>query len=258
MFKIGLTATGIFVLASSVFAATLISLSPASLNVKKGQNFSLKIAVDPQTVKNYTVKIELKYPADLVEMKSFIPDSGWLPLVQPGYDLIDNVNGVLVKTAGYPGGIASPVNFGSVLFSAKKSGQAIIQTGAASLALDASSQNVLSGVPIQSLITIAAPPLSSSPSVQKPASSPEKAAPAAEPKKEESAGQVSIPEQPAVSRQSLAAAPEETASLWEKVATLGTGNFWTGVLFTAFILAAFAFAVYKIIRSCRKKDLVER
>lgn len=256
MFKIGLATAGVLVLTSTVFAITSILLSPAALSVQKGQSFSLKIAIDPQAVKNYTIKTELKYPADLLEVKSFSQDSGWLPLAQPGYDLIDNTNGVLVKTAGYPGGIASPVNFGSVLFYAKKNGQATIQTGAASLAFDANSQNVLGSVPAQSLITIVSPP--PPPSVKKPvqkptpSSEPEKIAPAAEPKKEESAEQVFAPEQQPIPQNFSVATPEKSASLLENITTLGTGNFWVGILFLMVIFTAIVFAVYKIIRSRRK------
>ena len=138
-----------------VLAATTMSLSPATVNVTAGQTFNLSVAVDPQGVKNYTVKLELKYPADLLEVKSFTLGSNWMAVSQTGYDSIDNINGILIKTAGYPGGLTANTAFGTVSFSAKKAGSGIIQTGTGSLALNASSQNVFSGS-AQANVTITA------------------------------------------------------------------------------------------------------
>jgi len=139
-------------------AATTVSFSPASVSVNPGQSFNLTINVDPQAVKNYTAKIELHFPADLLEVTSFNFDgSGWMAWNQPGYDLTDNTNGILIKTAGYPGGFNSPATFGTVSFSAKKAGSGTIQTGSNCLTLDANNQNVFSGT-VQTNVTIALVP----------------------------------------------------------------------------------------------------
>ncbi|MFH1230529.1 MAG: cohesin domain-containing protein, partial [Planctomycetota bacterium] len=129
------------VLTAPVLAATTVSLSPASINVVEGRSFNLTVKIDPQGVKNYTAKIELKYLVDLLRVNSFTFGSNWMIVNQPGYDSIDNVNGVLVKTAGYPGGVSSQVTFGTVSFSAKKAGNGVIKMGNNSLALDATNQN---------------------------------------------------------------------------------------------------------------------
>jgi hypothetical protein len=76
---------------------------------------------------------------------SFTFGSGWLALTQPGYDSIDNTNGVLIKTAGYPGGFSSSANFGTVSFYAKKTGSGTIKIGDSSLAFQASSQSAITG-----------------------------------------------------------------------------------------------------------------
>ena len=132
-------------LAASALAATGVSFSPTNVSVKQGQTFTLTIGVNPQGVKNYTVKTELRFPADLLEVKSFSFANGWMPLSQTGYDLTDNTNGVLLKTAGYPGGLSAATTFGTVSFQAKKSGNGTISLSGNSMALDANNQNVLSG-----------------------------------------------------------------------------------------------------------------
>lgn len=144
-------------LTGSVWAATTISLSPASVSVTQGESFNLTIGVNPQGIKNYTVKVELEYPADLLEVKSFNFSSGWMALSQSGYDLIDNTNGLLIKTAGYPGGTPISVTFGTVSFSAKKSGNGVIKLSSNSMALDAENQNVLSSPLAQVAVSITAP-----------------------------------------------------------------------------------------------------
>lgn len=154
-----LSGLGMMVLAMPVFAATSFSLSPVNVNVTKGQNFSVVIAVDPQGVKNYTVKVELEYPADLVEAESFTLGSGWMALSQSGYDLIDNTNGVLVKTAGYPGGLSSAVTFGTVSFLAKKAGDGIIKIASDSIVLNEENQNVLITLLTETFVAVASPPL---------------------------------------------------------------------------------------------------
>lgn len=147
---------GIF-LAGSVLAATTISFSPTNISIEEGENFNLIVSLNPQGVKNYTIKAEVDYPADLVEVKSFSFSNGWMALSQSGYDLVDNTNGLLIKTAGYPGGILTATTFGTIAFSAKKAGNGVIKLGSNSLALDSENQNVLSSSLAQVAVSIAAP-----------------------------------------------------------------------------------------------------
>jgi len=146
---------GIMALATPALAATTISLSPFNIAVTQGESFNFIVQVDPGSVKNYTVKMRLQYPAELLEVKSFTFGGGWMALSQAGYDLVDNEKGVLVKTAGFPGGFSNPVTFGTVSFLAKKSGNGIIKIGSDSVVLDGASHNVLKDTVVQSSITIA-------------------------------------------------------------------------------------------------------
>ena len=146
-FIFAITAVSGLLFAPTALAVTNLILSPANVSVKAGQTFSVVITVDPQGVKNSTIKAELDFPAGLLEVRSFAFGGGgsWVALNQPGHDLTDNANGKLIKTAGYPGGVTTPTVFGTVTFAAKKSGSGTIRTTANSLALNDQSQNVLSG-----------------------------------------------------------------------------------------------------------------
>lgn len=129
----------------SALAATSITLTPATVSVNTGQTFSIPVSVNPQGVKNYTVGLKLNYPADLLQVQSFTFGSQWMALNQPGYDLIDNINGVLIKTAGYPQGFTSNTQFGTVTFQAKKAGNGVIALANGTMALDQSNQNLFAG-----------------------------------------------------------------------------------------------------------------
>jgi len=238
LFTISLAALGVIVLAMPALAATTVSLSPVNISVTSGKNFNVVIAVNPQGASNYTEKIELDYPADLLQVKSFSLGSNWMALSQTGYDLIDNTNGKLIKTAGYPGGLSSSATFGTISFYAKKAGSGTIKLGSGSLALDANNQNVLSGAPSVSVAITA------------PASVP--AAPSAP-----AAGTPAAPEQPAEQpiEQPIAQAPQPTLlAALGVVLTLGTGSMWVGILVGLIILAALIYAIYALIQRKRKNS----
>lgn len=172
IFKILLVILGAVVLASPALAVTIVSLSPASINVGSGQNFNVSITVNPQGVSNYVEKVELKYPADILEVKSFTLGNAWMALTQPGYDLIDNTNGVLLKSAGYPSGFSSATTFGTVSFYAKKAGNGKITVGNNSLAFEVNSQSSLSGSPVLFTITVPTVTPSKPSTIKNPAVSP--------------------------------------------------------------------------------------
>lgn len=138
------------------YAATL-ALSPTTISVVKGQNVSIVISVDPAGSKLYTVKSSISFPASLLEMTSFTQSAGWVPLSMPGYDSVDNTNGTVVKTAGYPGGFSNATTFGTLVFRAKESGTATISVANTSFAYDAQSKNTISGTQGSSVITVTAP-----------------------------------------------------------------------------------------------------
>lgn len=154
LFIITLTLLGITICTAPVFATSNILFSPTNINIKEGQNFILTVTVDPNDTKDYTVKLEVNYPPDLLEVKSFTFADNWIPLSQEEYSYIDNKNGVLVKTAGYPNGITSKTNFGDILFLAKKDGNASILVTDNSFILDSTNQNVISNNLAQASLTI--------------------------------------------------------------------------------------------------------
>ena len=236
------------VLATPVFAATSVSFTPVNVSVRQGQTFILIIGVNHQGVKNYTAKTELRYPADLLEVKSFTFANGWIPISQSGYDLTDNTNGVFIKTAGYPGGMSSAVTFGAVSFFAKKSGNGIITLNSNSFVLDATNQNVLAGASVQTAVAISAPVPTPTPTTPITPTTP--TIPVVEPTEEE----------PIVQEQPTAPQPIESQSLLATVGsfiTLGTDNTFVGVLVSVIILALIGYGIYTVIRRTRRKNSEE-
>jgi len=246
MKKILLTITlaiiGGAILVALVLAATSVSLLPTNVNVTSGKSFNVTISVNPQGVANYTEKIELTYPADVLEVRGFNFSGSWMPLSQSGYDLIDNTNGVLLKSAGYPGGLSSSATFGTVSFYAKKTGSAVIKLGGGSLALDANNQNVISGAPEVS-ITVSAPAsvpaTPKTPTVETPATP------------EQPATEQPIVEEP-TTEQPITQAPQPSLlAAISSVLMFGTGNVWLGILVGLIILAIIGYVIYVLIQ--RKK-----
>ncbi len=225
-------------------SAAVFNFSPTSVNTEAGKDFALQISLNPQATANYTAKIELNYPADTLEVKSFTFGDDWMKLKQPGYDAIDNTNGALIKTAGYPGGISSPVSFGTVYFHAKKTGNAVISATANSLVLDSLSKNVLSSIPNGVSVAVKE-------TVQTPAT-PSKPGTTSEP-----APTTPSEEKPAEENVNQGAVNNAQASLLSSAAnilTLGTNNPLIGVMVVVIILAIF-FAAYLFgRRSCSRKS----
>ncbi|MBI2052348.1 MAG: hypothetical protein HYT38_01545 [Candidatus Sungbacteria bacterium] len=235
-----LGAFGTMVLAAPTLAATSVSFTPVNVSVNQGQTFTLTIGVNPQGVKNYTAKTEFRYPAGILEVKSFTFAPNWMPLTQPSYDLTDNTNGVFIKTAGYPGGMSSAITFGTVSFLAKKSGNGTITlNNGNSLALNANNQNVLAGAPVKTVVTISA-------------SVPTLTAPVIEPTKEET-----ILGEEALVAQETTPAPITSSLLASvgSVVTLGTNSVIVGLLIIVAILALAGYASYAVIQRTRRKNL---
>lgn len=125
-------------------ASTDINFSALSVNVMEGEIFNVAISLNPNHVKNFTAKVELSFPPDLLEVVEFNKMDGWVALVQSGFDLIDNNAGLLIKTGGYVGGFSSHTTLGTVTFKAKESGSGVIRATGNSMILNANNQNVLS------------------------------------------------------------------------------------------------------------------
>jgi hypothetical protein len=128
---------------SSVLAHSVMSFDKTTINASVGQSFQVTVAVDPDETKNYTVKLALDYPKDILQVTGFSFANSWTQLNQPGYDSIDNTSGKLIKTAGYPGGFSSKTTFGTVTFKVIKSGNALVAVNSSTMVLDANNQNQL-------------------------------------------------------------------------------------------------------------------
>jgi len=225
--------------------AAVFNFSPTSVNVEAGKDFALQISLNPQATVSYTAKIELNYPAGTLEVKSFSFGDDWMMLKQPGYDAIDNTNGVLIKTAGYPGGISSSASFGTVYFHAKKTGNAVISATANSLVLDSLSKNVLSSTPNSVSVAVKeavqAPVTSGEPGT---ASKPASTTPSQETPTEENVNQEAV----------LSNRQASLLSSTANILTLGTNNPGIGAIVVVIIIAIF-FAVYLFGRkSCNRKS----
>ena len=134
----------IFVLAApaAAFAAALI-FTPDHANVAVGDRLDLQITLDPQNEKIFTAEAAIDFPADILEVASFSWSPSWAALSAPGYDQIDNLNGVFLKAAGYPHGTNKPTSIGVVTFKAKKAGTGAISAASGSLALNAKNSSAL-------------------------------------------------------------------------------------------------------------------
>lgn len=230
-----------YFLTSGLAAAATLSLSPANVSVIRGQTFIMTVALNPQGAANYTVKVKLNYPVALLEVQSFTFASAWLPLTQSGYDLIDNTNGVLIKTAGYPGGISSLASFGTVSFRAKATGSGSVSISSDSAAYDSGSRNVLTGLPVLASVAVSAPAATPVPTLTPTILTPTAPTPTPE------AGEVEEEE-------TIVLEQEQGFNFFaaiEGILTLGTDRVWVAALL---IVAILSLACY-LINSFRKRKL---
>jgi hypothetical protein len=131
------------ILIPKISLANSISLRSSSKNIEPSKNFSLLVYVDSSSSQSFTAQANIDFPADLISVESFTYSSAWLPINQTGYDIVDNTNGKLIKTAGYPNGFNSEILLGTIVFKSKKAGTVNIAVNNASYVLDMDSNNTL-------------------------------------------------------------------------------------------------------------------
>lgn len=149
---------GVFALLAPMSAlAASVSLSPTTMSVHTGDTFSVSVTANPDSAKLYSVRANVSFDPSLVQATNFSFASAWISISQPGYDSIDNANGVLIKAGGYPGGFTSATRLGTVTFKALKTGTATISSTNSSLLLDADSKNQMSGTGNVSVSITSAP-----------------------------------------------------------------------------------------------------
>ncbi|MEI8130265.1 MAG: cohesin domain-containing protein [bacterium] len=146
---------GVLMFSHATFAATTASMSPSSVNAVAGTTFTITVSVDSATDVNDAEKIEIKYPTDLVSVTNVAQTNEWMALTQAGYDSLDATNGILIKTAGLPGGFSGKKVFETITFTAKSAGVGQISIDSNSIAFQESTQTAITSAPVA--ITITAP-----------------------------------------------------------------------------------------------------
>ncbi len=129
-----------------VFASSFV-FEKKVLTIPVGQTVTMPIIVDPNGEQQYTVRLLLRFPPEVLEMTAVTLDPRWIALAQSGYDFFDPVHGTLTKTGGFPKGFLVPQVFGSVTFRAKRVGEAVIDIGGQSFVLNAEGENTLQSLP---------------------------------------------------------------------------------------------------------------
>ena len=141
-------------LAPALVSAASIQLSPTQVSVVAGHTFTVTITATPTGSPIYTTSANLSFNPNVLEATSFSLAPTWIGVTQNGYDSMDNTNGVLIKTGGYPAGFNTPTTFGTVTFTAKAAGTATIAATGNSVLLDGGSNNEISGAQGSVTVTV--------------------------------------------------------------------------------------------------------
>lgn len=137
--------------------AASFQLTPSTGSYVPGVTFNVAVSVQPVAGEEITTaKLAVSFPPNVVEVVSFTPAAGWLPLTQPGYDAIDNTAGKLIKTGGFPAKVTSPKPFGTITLRAKQAGLAIVSEANGMLLLNPKNTNLYTGM-AAATYTIATP-----------------------------------------------------------------------------------------------------
>lgn len=130
-----------FLLLPLISHAATLTLFAGTVKVIAGESVSIAVGADAGDEKLVTVKAALSYPPELLEFVSFSFASEAFALSQPGYDSAGE--GVLVKTAGFPGGFTGIRPFGTAVFRTRSAGTAAISASSDSLLLNTQGVNRL-------------------------------------------------------------------------------------------------------------------
>ncbi len=126
--------------------ASKFSALPDTVTAIEGQEISIIVIATPEKdALNYTARMEMHYPSDIFKYDSTTYWSGWVPVVRDDYDVVDEENGMIIKTAGMPKGFNEKTIFALVKFTAKKSGSGFISFGDSSFVLNDDNFDTLTG-----------------------------------------------------------------------------------------------------------------
>lgn len=130
-----------YTLSSDIAIAAKIIMSPPSSKSMVGKLVTVNLDIDPETDRVYTVKADIRFPSDLVSVDSWTFNKDWIGLRQPEYDSLNNSAGILVRSAGFTGGVIERKRFGTIIFKTKTEGTATISINGKSFTLDADGNN---------------------------------------------------------------------------------------------------------------------
>ncbi|HAQ03089.1 hypothetical protein A2467_01115 [Candidatus Nomurabacteria bacterium RIFOXYC2_FULL_36_8] len=128
---------------SIAFASTTVGFDSSA--VQSNLNGDLKVNVYADSSNGevaYTVRTAVRFSGEQIAVKSFEFAPGWIAINADGYDLIDNTNGMIMKTAGFPGGFTGQKLVGVITFTAKASSIGKIAISNQTFVLNENSDNV--------------------------------------------------------------------------------------------------------------------
>lgn len=143
LLTIGITVLALAFGIQTAQADSTILITPQNISARAGQTVTATVIVNPNGERVYTAKVDLRYPANLLEVQGWTFGANIVPLTQSGYDAVDNTQGVLVKTAGFAGGINTPTVIGTITFRVKTAGTGSISVGPNTMVLDSANSNDL-------------------------------------------------------------------------------------------------------------------
>lgn len=115
-----------------------VGFDSSKIEAKVGQEVSVNVYVDSLYGEtNYTVKADISFSEEQLSVKDFTFANDWISIVAPDYDLVDNVNGHLVKTAGFPGGWTGKKLLGVITFIPKTASFGKVTVGSGTFVLNA-------------------------------------------------------------------------------------------------------------------------
>lgn len=143
IFSIIFVFLAIFAFRGTADASTTVSFDSSEIKTNLNGDFSVKVYVNSLgSSRDYTVRTALRFSGEQLDIKSWELANNWMPLLAEGYDLIDNEEGLFVKTAGYPGGWSGKVLLGTITFNSKQSSIAKIEVSNQTFSLDENGDNV--------------------------------------------------------------------------------------------------------------------
>src|ERR1700739_4191056 len=111
-------ALGALFLVPSLALAASIQLSPSTVSTTAGRTFTVTVMATPSGAPLYTASADISFDPAVLEVSNFTLAPTWVAVTHNGYDLIDNVNGSLIKTGGYPDGFNVPMALGTITLTA--------------------------------------------------------------------------------------------------------------------------------------------